>query len=431
MAQRRLAALQTHLGGGAGAAASAPAAAAPDNAGPLSGVRIIDLSQMVSGPMCCGILADQGAEVIKVEPVSGDATRAMSKTMSSTFCVINRNKRSVSLDLKRPEGLGLLRQLVRTADVVVQNFRPGAADRLGIGYDSLSRERPGLIYLSISGFGEKGPYAHKRVYDPVIQAVAGLPSIQADESGRPRMMRLIIPDKVTALTAAQAVTAALLHRAKTGRGQHVRLSMLDSVTAFMWPEGMGAHTFTRQNTEMKALMSKGGMYSRDLVFKLRDGYITCGTVSMAEWQGLCKALDKPEWLRDPRFRDAAGVAAHRDARMGMVQEALSSWTCADALATLDKHQVPCAPINHPRERVLEDPQLIANGSILEAEHPIQGGMRFARPAAQFADSEFRLREHAPLIGQHNDAVLAELGVTAAERERLRAAGVLRKEPGMH
>jgi len=193
-----------------------------DGAGPLSGYRVLDLSQMLSGPACCQILGDQGADVIKLEPLEGDQVRGMSRGMGPTFCLVNRNKRSIAVDLKKPEGHSLVLKLAKTADVLVQNFRPGAAEKLGVGYDDVRKVRPDIVYLSISGFGETGPYADKRVYDPIIQSVTGLPSIQADATGHPRMMRLIIPDKVTSITAAQTVTAALLRRARTGQGQHVK-----------------------------------------------------------------------------------------------------------------------------------------------------------------------------------------------------------------
>src|SRR5713101_2664154 len=206
--------------------------------GPLNGFRIVDVTQMVSGPMATMMLADQGADVIKVEPPGiGDLTRALAgrhRGMSPVFAIVNRNKRSIVIDLKTARGLELLKQLVATADIFIQNFRPGAADRMGLGEEALRAVKPNLIYVSISGFGERGPYVHKRTYDPVIQALSGLASIQADPDGRPRMMRVIVPDKVTALTAAQAMTAALLARERNGAGQHVRLAMLDAVIAFIW-----------------------------------------------------------------------------------------------------------------------------------------------------------------------------------------------------
>ncbi len=202
-------------------------------AGALDGVRIVDLTTMISGPIATMMLADQGADVIKVEPKTGDLVRVLGPAKgdrTGTFLAANRNKRSIVLDLKSEEGLRALKKLVATADVVVQNFRPGAAERMGIGEGELRKEQPNLIYVSISGFGETGPYAKKRVYDPVIQALSGLAAIQADrDTGRPRMIRTIIPDKLTAVTAAQAITAALFARERTGEGQHIKLSMLDAM----------------------------------------------------------------------------------------------------------------------------------------------------------------------------------------------------------
>src|SRR5437762_10102394 len=192
--------------------------------------------------------------------------------MAPTFATINRNKRSVALNLKDRRGIELLERLVAGADLFVQNFRPGVADRMGIGEAALRRIKPNLIYVSISGFGESGPYVHKRVYDPVIQALSGLASIQGDPvTGRPRMIRLIVPDKVTALTAAQAMTAALLARERTGEGQHVRRARLDAVIAFIWPESMAGYTFTGSDTAITRPPD-----TRDLVFETADGFITCG-----------------------------------------------------------------------------------------------------------------------------------------------------------
>ncbi len=289
---------------------------ATNSSGPLSGYRIIDVTQMLSGPMATMMLGDQGADVVKVEPPGiGDLTRAMGASkhgIPPAFAVINRNKRSIALDLKDHRGLAVLKHLVAGADVFVQNFRPGRAERMGIGERELRRIKPDLIYVSISGFGEKGPYVEKRVYDPVIQALSGLAAIQTDyKTGRPQMMRLIIPDKVSALTAAQAITAALLARERTGEGQHVRLAMLDAVISFLWPEGMADLTFTASTTQ------SARRKSRDLIFETADGYITCGANSNAEWKGLAKALGHPEWIDDPRFNTVA-------ARIRNVSERLES-----------------------------------------------------------------------------------------------------------
>ncbi len=390
-------------------------------AGSLDGYRIIDATQLISGPMATMILADQGADVIKVEgPGSGDLTRALGgsrRGMAPIFATTNRNKRSVVIDLKSPRGKELLGRLVAGADLFVQNFRPGRAEQMGIGEPALRQIRPDLVYVSISGFGESGPFAHQRVYDPVIQALSGLASIQGG-SGPPRMLRLIVPDKVTALTAAQAMTAALLARERTGEGQHVRLSMLDAVICFLWPEGMARHTFIGKDIGVSRPSD-----TRDLVFETTDGYITAGAVSNAEWQALARALEHPEWLEDPRFKTPAGRVKHADARLRLTAEVLKTRSSAEWLEQLDAAQVPCAPILS-REQVIEHAQVVANELIVESEHPHAGRMRQPRAAARFERSPSELRLPAPTLGEHTDAVLSELGISSDELRELRNAGVV-------
>ncbi|MBF6568345.1 MAG: CoA transferase [Candidatus Binataceae bacterium] len=391
-------------------------------AGPLDGIRVIDVTQMISGPMATMILADQGADVIKVEPPGiGDLTRAMGgrrRGMAPTFAVANRNKRSVVINLKEPRGVALLKTLAAKADLFVQNFRPGAADRMGIGYDAIRAVRPDIIYVSISGFGEQGPYVHKRTYDPVIQALSGLMSIQADENGRPRMLRVIVPDKVTALTAAQAMTAALFARSRSGAGQHVRLAMLDAVVAFIWPESMPAYTFIGDGT-----VGARPPGTRDLVFATADGYITAAANSDAEWRGLARTLGRPEWIDDPRFAAPADRIRNADVRLDLTAEILRTKTSAQWLAALDAAEVPCAPIQ-TRADLLTDPQVAANQLIVESVHPHAGPMRQPRPAARFAGTPAELRSFAPMLGEHTDVVLEAAGVAASDRATLRADGVI-------
>ena len=390
--------------------------------GPLSGFRIIDVTQMISGPMATMMLADQGADVIKVEPPgTGDLTRALAgrrRGMSPTFAIANRNKRSIAINLKDSRGIDLLKRMVARADLFVQNFRPGTVERMGIGEDALRAVNPKLVYVSISGFGERGPYVHKRTYDPVIQALSGLASIQADESGRPRMLRVIVPDKVTALTAAQAMTAALLARERTGKGQHVRLAMLDAVISFIWPESMAGYTFIGPD---RAIMRPAN--TRDLIFRTADGYITCGAVSDSEWAGLCRALEHPEWMEDERFKTPAGRVKFADARLELAAEVLISRTSAEWLARLDAEQVPCAPIQ-TRDDLLTDPQVAANEMIIESTHPHAGAMREPRPAARFEATPAELRIPAPLLGEHTDSVLTEAGITGSELAELHTTGVV-------
>jgi crotonobetainyl-CoA:carnitine CoA-transferase CaiB-like acyl-CoA transferase len=390
--------------------------------GPLDGYRIIDVTQMISGPVATMILGDQGADVIKVEPPGrGDLTRMLgggARSMSPIFATSNRNKRGMVLDLKQERGVDVLKKLVAGADVFVQNFRPGAAERMGIGLDALRAVKPDLIYVSISGFGDTGPYSQKRVYDPVIQALSGLADIQGGSGARPRMLRLIVPDKVTALTAAQAMTAALLARERTGKGQHVRLAMLDAVIHFLWPEGMARHTFVGPDVGISRPTEV-----RDLVFETKDGFITAGAVSDAEWHGLANALERPDWLEDERFKTPAGRIKHADVRLEMTAEVLATRTSDEWLEVLDANQVPCAPILR-REDLAGNAQVIANNLIVESESPLTGRMRQTRPPARFEATPAEIRRPAPGFGEHNDELLAELGFDEATRVELAEAGVL-------
>lgn len=390
--------------------------------GPLQGVRIVDLTSMISGPVATMMLADQGADVIKVEALSGDLVRGAGPNRSgvtSTFISSNRSKRSLALDLKQPQGAAVLEALLRTADVLVQNFRPGTIERMGFGEDRVRTLRADIIYVSISGFGERGPFAHQRVYDPVIQALSGLAAIQADgETGRPRMVRTIIPDKTTAVTAAQAITAALFARERSGEGQHVRLAMLDTMVAYLWPEGMAG--FTLVGKEVKAARAQ---LAPDLIFATEDGYITAGAVADKEWHGLCRALDRESWIEDPRFLTINDRGINVTERLRLTAEVLATRSSEYWLNRLDEEGVPCAPVLR-REEVLEHEQILANQLIDEYEHPIAGTTRQPRPAALFDKTPAMIRRHAPGLGEHSREVLQELGYDAGEIQELVDAGVL-------
>lgn len=390
--------------------------------GPLDGIRVLDLTSMISGPIATMMLADQGADVIKVEPPEGDLVRGLGANRagaSATFLSANRSKRSLAIDLKAPAGLAALRALIPRCDVFIQNFRPGAIERMGLGEPAVRALRPDVVYVSISGFGESGPYAHKRVYDPVIQALSGLAAIQAEPSGRPRMVRTIIPDKTTAVTAAQAITAALFARERTGAGQHVRLAMLDVMVAYLWAEGMTGFTFV--GGEVKASRAQ---IAQDLVFQTVDGWITAGAVSDAEWRGMCRALGHPEWLEDERFATPTGRVVHVAARLELTAAALVERTSGEWLERLDREGVPCAPILR-REEVLSHPQIVENGILEELEHPTAGRIRQPRPAARFSATPAEIRRPAPALGEHSREVLREAGLADAGIARLVADGVVR------
>jgi crotonobetainyl-CoA:carnitine CoA-transferase CaiB-like acyl-CoA transferase len=384
--------------------------------GPLEGVRVLDLTSMISGPVATMMLGDQGADVIKVEPPGGDLVRNLGPNragFTASFVSSNRSKRSLVLDLKSAEGLAALKRLIPTADVFVQNFRPGAIERMGLGESVVRALRNDIVYVSISGFGETGPYAHKRVYDPVIQALSGLASIQADrDSGRPRMVRTIIPDKTTAVTAAQAITAALFARERTGKGQHIKLAMLDAMVAYLWPEGMTSLTFVGR--EVQAARAQ---IAQDLIFETTDGFITAGAVSDAEWLGMCTALERPEWLDDERFKTAAGRVIHVQARLAMTAEVLKQRSSAEWLMRLDREGVPCAPVLS-REQVIEHEQIRVNAMIEEHEHSVAGRIRQPRPAARFSATPARMRRPAPMLGEQSREILEEAGFSAAEIDAL-------------
>jgi crotonobetainyl-CoA:carnitine CoA-transferase CaiB-like acyl-CoA transferase len=392
-------------------------------AGPLHGLRIVDVTSMISGPLATMLLGDQGADVIKIEPpVTGDLVRGIGSAragIAPIFATSNRNKRSVVINLKEPRGVELLKRLVGGADAFVQNFRPGAADRMGIGESVLREVKPDLVYVSISGFGERGPYRHKRVYDPVIQALSGLASIQGDRvTGRPRMVRTIVPDKLTAMTAAQAITAALLSRERTGEGQHVRLAMLDSMISFLWPEGMARYTFVDQERTAPRRAQ-----TLDLVFETQDGYITAGAVSDREWAGLARAAGHPEWIDDPRFKTTADRLVNWDGRLGLMADALKTRTSSEWLERLEAEDVPCAPILR-RKDLLTHPQIVENELIVETDHPHVGRVRQTRPAARFEGMPAEIRLQAPLLGEHTDEILAEAGIRSSEIADLRAAAIV-------
>ena len=390
-------------------------------AGPLSGYRILDLTTMISGPFGTMLLGDQGADVIKIETTdTGDLYRHGGMTsagISSHFAAANRSKRSVALNLSDERGRSLLEKLVPTADVFIQNFRPGAIERMGFGEARLRELRPDIVMVSICGFGETGPFSGKRVYDPLIQAMSGMMHVQGGD-GDPTAIRTILPDKLTAVTCAQAVTAALLERERSGQGQHVRLSMFDTSVGWMWPDTMLGDIWLGD----RAQGSVPG--ERNLCFKTSDGFVAVCIASDSEWRGFCAAAERPDLTDHPRFSSPGGRSTNQEAFFGKVREIIAQRSSAYWLESLDKHDVPVAPLLTPREAIAHS-QALANDLTYEREHPYGGRIREVRPAARFDRTRIEPGRHVPMHGEHTREVLAEAGVDGEEFEAYVAAGVVR------
>ena len=380
--------------------------------GPLDGVKVVDVSAVMSGPLAATILADQGADVVKVEPpMMGDILRHLGSAkggMSGMFHVANRGKRSVVLGLRQDDGIALLQQLAGDADVFIQNFRPGVVDRMGIGAEQLRAANPGLVYCSISGFGPEGPYSRQRVYDNVIQVYSGLAAIQGDPAtGEPAMHRPLLCDKLTSVPAASAITAALFARERPGEGHHVELAMLDAAIAFHWPDSGADHTLLDDDVAHQPTI--GSNYS---VMKFADGWGTATPLSDSEFRGWCKAYGREDIADDERFSTLpARMANLADfltvaAEVGAIAESMPK---AEAAARMAAEDVPSGVVR-TLDELHEDPQVVHNEVFVEREHPVAGRMREPRPAARFSSTPSSPGAPAPLLGQHTDEVLIELGV---------------------
>jgi crotonobetainyl-CoA:carnitine CoA-transferase CaiB-like acyl-CoA transferase len=390
--------------------------------GPLAGVRIIDFTSIYSGPIATAILGDQGADVIKIEPAEGDVMRRglpARNGVGASFAMMNRNKRSLVIDARSDKGREALQRLIADADVVVENFRPGVMDRLGLGYERLAEKNPGLIYVSINGVGSEGPYAKRRVYDAVIQAISGIAALQAGgNEGDPQMVNTLICDKITSLNAAQVVSAALYARERTGKGQQVELTMLDAALNFIWPDGMFNYSLLDDDAEPVPTLD----YST-FVRRTADGYVAVMPVKAAEWHGVFKALELEDLWGDERFDGAAARRQNAEALHKLLNEAYARFSTGEMLDRLEANDVPYAEINS-QEDVISDPQVVAMGALQEFEHHLAGRMRQPRPQGQFKATPAGLHRSSPALGEHTAEVLLEAGYSADEIVALRADGVI-------
>ena len=389
---------------------------------PLQGLQILDLSTVISGPMAVALLADQGAAVIKVESREGDTCRMIGPSkgdLAAIYIAVNRGKRSIALDLKAPASAAILRALVRRADVVVNNFRPGVMDRLGLDDAKLAALNPRLIRLNITGYGDTGPAAGDRCYDAVIQAVAGVAASHRDHAtGNPGLVATLLVDKLTAITAAQAVTTALYARERDGQGRRVDVSMLDAALAFQWPDAMYNHVFV---DDAPAHFPELGATQKP--WKTADGFVATMAPQASEFEGQCRALGAPELANDPRFNTQRGRNRHALELRALLEPLMASFT-TDAVQT--NFRANGAPLGRVNERgaVVTDPQVVHNQALVQIDHGDAGRVRLARPAARFDGQALSPAGPAAHLGEHGSEVLAELGYDATQIAQLVATGVL-------
>ena len=391
--------------------------------GPLSGVKVLDLSIALTGPYAAALLADQGAEVVKVErPGIGDIARWVGVAvngMSAFYLACNRGKRCIAVDLGTDEGRDIVLQMAAEADVIIQNFRPGVIDRLGLGYDAVRERNPEVVYASISGYGPVGPYRDRSAYDTSIQAYAGCAATQAEPGGPPTFIKQNAADKVSALYACQAITAALFARASGRGGQHLELGMADACVSFLWAEAAGNEVLLDSDGSMPSSFNAGFSPMRFL-----DGWGIVVPTTDADFAGMCKALDVEGW-DDPRVRTVGERRKHRDLLepiMDMCYAMAANLTQAEAIERFERERVAFAMVLSAAEMV-DDPHAQAIGMFEEFEHPVVGRARLPRHPTQFHATPASLGFGAPALGQHTDEVLVELGL-GAQIEQLRANGIV-------
>jgi formyl-CoA transferase len=389
---------------------------------PLAGLRVIDLTQAMAAPFCSMNLADLGADVIKVEPPGGEDMRRGSAGRnghSGTFMTMNRSKRGITLDLKQPAGVAVMHRLVKTADIFVQNYRPGVAKRLGVDYATLAALNPRLIYCSISGFGSTGPYAPRGGYDLIAQGMSGIMSVTGDEDGAPAKAGLPVCDLGAGLFGTYGILCALEHRERTGEGQHVDTSLLEAGIALTvreateyWTTGQTPH----------ALGSADRRSAPAQALRASDGWIAVTAADDARFAALCRALDRPDLAADARFATAAARLSQREALAAELERTTAKEPRAHWLSRLEAAGVPAGPVNNYAE-ALADPQALARQMIVDLVHPGAGPIKALGVPVKLSDTPGAVDRPAPLLGQHTADVLTELGLSEAEQRSLKDLGV--------
>jgi crotonobetainyl-CoA:carnitine CoA-transferase CaiB-like acyl-CoA transferase len=389
----------------------------------LEGLRVIDVTQAMAAPFCTMNLADMGADVIKVEPLGGEDMRrgaAARNGHSGTFLAMNRDKRGITVDLKRAEGVEIIRRLVRTADVFVQNYRPGVAGRLGVAYEDLRPLNPRLVYCSISGFGTTGPYAARGGYDLIAQGMSGIMSVTGDEDGAPAKAGLPVSDLAAGLFGAYGILCALEARERTGEGQLVDTSLLEAAVALTVWEATESWVTRRAP---RALGSAHRLAAPYQALRASDGWFTVGANNDKLFEAFCRVIDRPDLAADPRFAGSRERMRHRAALIPLIEKTTVQATRAHWLAGLDAAGVPAGPINTYPE-ALADPHTLARGMVVDLLHPGAGPVKALGVPVKLSDTPGAVDRPAPLLGQDTAAILTELGYSEADQQQLKTSGVV-------
>jgi crotonobetainyl-CoA:carnitine CoA-transferase CaiB-like acyl-CoA transferase len=395
---------------------------------PLSGIRVLDLGRHLAGPTCAMWLGDLGADVIKIEnPDKGEDGRTSGPPFyngeSAFFLSANRNKRSLALDVKTPEGQEIFRKLAATSDVIIENFRPGVMEALNIGYDRVAETNPGIIYCSISGFGADGPFRDRPGLDQIIQGFSGLQSVTGFEGGEPVRVGIPIADLLTGLFGAYGVLAALQARERTGRGQRVQTSLLEGMVGML---GFQATRYLNGGDIPPPAGNHHPINAPYGVFRTQDGYVTIGATGDKRWPKFCEVIGAPEFLEDERFRTNGGRHAHRLELAELIGEKLQTRTSDEWVELLNEHSIPCGPI-YRVDQTLEHPQVLHRQMVVEREHPTAGTIRLLGLPVKFSETPGDVHLVPPLLGMHSCDILKEAGLSDAEIEELAARGIVRTE----
>lgn len=393
---------------------------------PLEGYRVLDLSRILAGPYCTMILGDQGAEIIKVErPETGDDTRTWGPPFaggeSAYYLCCNRNKKSIAVDLKAKQGRELVKELVKTSDVFIENFTPGLVKKLGLGYETLRKINPRLVYASISAYGQDGPYRDRPGYDMVLSAVGGLMYITGERDGNPCKVGVAITDVLTGVYASGAITSALLWRERSGKGQHLDISLLDAQVSGLANIASNYLVADKEATRWGTAHESIIPYQ---VFNTKDRPIAIAAANQKLWSSFCIALGKWDWVDDVLFESNPKRVENRDKLLPLIEAELAKKTCDEWMDVLVKAAVPCGPVND-MEHLFADPQVKHRNMIAEVPHPTIGTLRLGGIPIKYSETPGSIRRHPPLLGEHTNEVLAELMEYSPEKiEALRADGVV-------